>query len=385
MLKKPTLKRQHALTNNDIAYDYLVVGAGATGMCFVDVILRCTNKTVCLVDKKIGPGGHWHEPYPYVKLHQPPQTYGIESIPLTQDDGISVKKHFETALAHFATNKNFTALFNIRVDINNPSISHKTLVDARYLEVTRIPSSWNMLTPWTLPEPVKKTYIVVGGGKTGMDTCLYLKQYAEKVIWVISHDAYWIKRESIETGYGQYPRYTKCAKVMEWIVSTLPGWFSMSLDNRIVSMVGRPERYRCGIVNESEWDAIQGVEIVRKGYVTNRVGDTLTFEDGSTLCIPNAVFVDCIQQGLPRQKTQQIFQKHKIVLQPVVMCQPCFSATIIAKMVATNTRLDLQPVWHPKTCEDGVIGYAKSMTNLAKIHESKLKDIVLESRLNPYD
>lgn len=177
MLKKPTLKRQHALTNNDIAYDYLVVGAGATGMCFVDVILRCTNKTVCLVDEKI-----------------PPQTYGIESIPLTQDDGASVKKHFETALTHFSTNKNFTALFNIRVDINNPHISHKTLVDARYLEVTRIPSSWNMLTPWTHPEPVKKTYVVVGGGKTGMDTCLYLKQYVEKVIWVISHDAYWIKR-----------------------------------------------------------------------------------------------------------------------------------------------------------------------------------------------
>ena len=31
-------------------YDYLVVGAGLSGMSFTDVILRYTNKSVMLVD-----------------------------------------------------------------------------------------------------------------------------------------------------------------------------------------------------------------------------------------------------------------------------------------------------------------------------------------------
>ena len=63
-------------------YDYLVVGAGVTGLCFVDVILRYTNKTVLLIDKNHEPGGHWTDYYPYVKLHQNSSTYGVESIPL---------------------------------------------------------------------------------------------------------------------------------------------------------------------------------------------------------------------------------------------------------------------------------------------------------------
>ncbi|MEE4283180.1 MAG: NAD(P)-binding protein, partial [Pseudomonadales bacterium] len=50
---------------HNLKTDYLVVGAGAMGMAFVDVILNETNATVLMVDKYHQPGGHWNVAYPY--------------------------------------------------------------------------------------------------------------------------------------------------------------------------------------------------------------------------------------------------------------------------------------------------------------------------------
>src|SRR6056297_3819388 len=62
--------------------DYLVVGAGASGMSFVDVMLEETDATFLMVDRRDAPGGHWTDAYPFVRLHQPAQTYGVNSRPL---------------------------------------------------------------------------------------------------------------------------------------------------------------------------------------------------------------------------------------------------------------------------------------------------------------
>jgi L-2-hydroxyglutarate oxidase LhgO len=39
--------------------DYLVVGAGAMGMAFVDTPLAESDATVAIVDRYRQPGGHW--------------------------------------------------------------------------------------------------------------------------------------------------------------------------------------------------------------------------------------------------------------------------------------------------------------------------------------
>ena len=65
--------------------DYLVIGAGAMGMAFTDVILDETDATVTLVDRANRPGGHWNVAYPFVRLHQPSAFYGVNSRPLGSD------------------------------------------------------------------------------------------------------------------------------------------------------------------------------------------------------------------------------------------------------------------------------------------------------------
>ena len=53
-----------------IETDYLVVGCGAAGMAFTDALVADSDADVVIVDRRHAPGGHWHDAYPFVRLHQ---------------------------------------------------------------------------------------------------------------------------------------------------------------------------------------------------------------------------------------------------------------------------------------------------------------------------
>ena len=62
--------------------DYLVVGAGAAGMAFVDSLIHNADVHVALLDRRHSAGGHWLDAYPFVRLHQASEFYGVVSTPL---------------------------------------------------------------------------------------------------------------------------------------------------------------------------------------------------------------------------------------------------------------------------------------------------------------
>ena len=63
--------------------DYLVIGAGALSLAFVDeLIQKSKDINVVIVEKRAKPGGHWNDAYQFVKLHQPAAWYGVNSKPL---------------------------------------------------------------------------------------------------------------------------------------------------------------------------------------------------------------------------------------------------------------------------------------------------------------
>jgi cation diffusion facilitator CzcD-associated flavoprotein CzcO len=59
--------------------DYLIVGSGAVGMAFADILLTESDASIVIVDKHHKPGGHWNVAYPFVTLHQPSAFYGVSS------------------------------------------------------------------------------------------------------------------------------------------------------------------------------------------------------------------------------------------------------------------------------------------------------------------
>jgi len=67
------------MDENPIETDYLVIGAGAMAMAFVDTLLKETNARIVMVDRHDRAGGHWNDAYPFVRLHQPSTCYGVNS------------------------------------------------------------------------------------------------------------------------------------------------------------------------------------------------------------------------------------------------------------------------------------------------------------------
>ena len=49
-------------------------------MAFVDELIHASRNTkAIIVDKRSKPGGHWVDAYPFVRLHQPAEWYGVNS------------------------------------------------------------------------------------------------------------------------------------------------------------------------------------------------------------------------------------------------------------------------------------------------------------------
>src|SRR5436309_7327608 len=80
----------------EIDTDYLVVGGGASAMAFTDALLAASDARVVLVERRHGPGGHWLDAYPFVRLHQPSAYYGVSSRRLGEDriDDVGVNAGF---------------------------------------------------------------------------------------------------------------------------------------------------------------------------------------------------------------------------------------------------------------------------------------------------
>jgi hypothetical protein len=67
-------------TTKELECDYLIIGAGAASLAFVDTLLtELPDSKLIIVDQKSIPGGHWVDAYGFVKLHQPSIVYGIAS------------------------------------------------------------------------------------------------------------------------------------------------------------------------------------------------------------------------------------------------------------------------------------------------------------------
>ena len=219
------------------ACDYLVIGAGATGMAFCDTLLHHTSTsstppTVVLADKHDRPGGHWNDSYSFVALHQPSRGYGVESERLEPVGDPNADTHRATRdeiLDYYsAVQQKLESRFNFRFvggtwfDMNQLGGSgsegvyqlqsqssdgatsirvRKKVVDARYLE----PDLPVFVGPkFTYDDAVVKCipvnelpivksgkhYVVIGGGKTGMDAITYLQTEAKvvpsNVTWVVS-------------------------------------------------------------------------------------------------------------------------------------------------------------------------------------------------------
>ncbi|MGA7911263.1 MAG: NAD(P)-binding protein [Candidatus Dormiibacterota bacterium] len=367
--------------------DYLVVGAGASGLAFADALLAEANVAVTLVDRREAPGGHWRQAYPFVRLHTPSAFYGVNSLALGQDridqtgenagfyeraTGEDVREYFATVAERLTRTGRFHLLLRhehlgggpdgerVR-DLSTGEVHdigvRRKVVDARYLEAsipaTHVPPfevapSVRVVPVNDLPEITrpKALYAVLGSGKTAVDACVWLLDNGvepDRIRWIRPRDAWFHDRRHFQP-------LDLVAGIIEGLaLDAEAGALASSIGDLVERLenTGRLVRvdpswsatmYRGTMLSSHELDAVRQIkDVVRLGRVRRIEADRIQLDRGEAVTRPEVVHIDCAALGLNNAPGTPIFQRARIVLQQVRHLSPCFNAALIAFVEAHRT------------------------------------------------
>jgi hypothetical protein len=421
----------------ELRADYLVVGGGAMGMAFTDVLLTETDASIVLVDRHHQPGGHWNVAYPYVRLHQPSAFYGVNSKKLGSDSidatgwnkGLYELATNSEVCAYFdqVLNQSFlpsgrvqyfpmcdyrgNGTFDSLVSGESFSVTAGRTVDATYMHVTvpsmreplyEVADSVACVPPNGLPRVAGQyeRYVVVGAGKTGMDACLFLLGNGvdpDRISWIMPRDSWMLDRANIQPGDLFADSLVKgFAKQME---ATIQATSFEDLMTR-VAQSGQlirfsedvwPTMYRCATVTQAELEQLRRIRgVVRRGHVQKIEPDKIVLDQGDIETNSNTLHIDCTADGLERRPVVPVFDDDTITLQSVRTCQQVFSAAFIAHVEAAYDDEAVKnelcvPVPHPDTDVDFLrTSLANSQNSLRWARDEELQQWLLNARLDGF-
>ena len=219
--------------------DYLVVGAGASGMAFADAVTRHADVRVALVDRRHGPGGHWLDAYPFVRLHQASSFYGVASTLLgsgsIQCEGPEAGLHQRATAPEICAyyervlNEQLVPSGRVRFHPNCEYLGDGSfvsrlsgesyevgrdcrIVDARYLapEIPatteppfRVADGARVLPVNDLPklQTAPREFVIVGSGKTATDACVWLLANGvdpDSICWIRPREPWMLNRAVVQ-------------------------------------------------------------------------------------------------------------------------------------------------------------------------------------------
>lgn len=422
-----------------IETDYLVVGAGASGMAFVDSLIAESDGDVVMVDRRQRPGGHWNDAYPFVRLHQPSAYYGVNSRVLGNDaiDEVGpnagfyeratadeICDYYNRVLDEQLLGSGQVRFFGMCDYVGNRSGEHRFVsrltgeetdvrvrrkfVDATYLEAA-VPATHP--PPFGVDADVRLIpvgeltrltssgtgYTIIGGGKTSMDACQWLldnRVPPEAIRWIRPRET-WLLNRAFQQSLGLLPGLLEGVSLTREAAAHaehIPDLFDqleaseqlIRLDTSVA-----PTMYRCATVSWDEVKSLRRIDnVVRRGHVTHIGANRMTMDEGSIPTDPGQVHVDCTAAGLGIPPVQPIFNSHRITLQLVRSCQPCFSAALVGFVEASRDDDEemnrLCPTnQYPSTATDWIPTHL--ISQLAQSAWSEAPDVkawVKDSRLN---
>ncbi len=425
-------------THTPLETDYLIIGAGAVGMAFADVLLTETDANIILVDRHHKPGGHWNDAYPFVTLHQPSKFYGVGSVELSSGntDQIGLNKGMHElasgaeVLAYYEQVMNQVFLTSGRVkyfpmcdyqgdgkfksmltDESYDVKVNRKIVDGTYFK-TSVPATHtpnfsvaedvefiplNQLPSLNSP---RDQYVLVGGGKTSIDACLWLLSNQidpDKITWIMPRDAWWIDRKNTQPGkeffsdsMGTQAKQLEALGAATSVENLFDRLESAGVLMRLDQTV-RPTMFHGATVSQAEATQLRRVKnVLRHGRVKEIRKTELLFEDVNIQVSENSVFIDCSARAVPVSETYPVFSGNIICVQTVRSYQPVFSAAFIAHIEANyddeatkNEICGLVPL--PNHDTDWLMGMAAQMQNQYRwSQESGLREWLIENRLDGF-
>jgi hypothetical protein len=425
---------KHTLINTD----YLVVGAGATGLAFADALIAEADVDVAVIDRRSAPGGHWRDTYPFVRLHTPSAYYGVNSLSLGQDridqigdnagfyeraTGEEVAEYFAAAVGrltdtgrvrvltgheHMGAGGDGEQVKDLSTGQLHDVAARRKVVDARYLEGS-IPATH--IAPFEVAAGVRfvpvndlptaaqpdRSYAVLGSGKTAADACIWLLDndvQPDRIRWVRPREAWFHDR-------SHFQPLEQVGAIMEgFALDAEAGAQAESLEDLFerLEASGRLARidpacpapmYRGTMLSARELGTLRQIEdVVRLGRVRRIEADRIVLERGETKTGPDVVHVDCTALGLNSAPATPIFGPGRIVLQQVRHLSPCFNAALVGFVEAhrdddADKNRVCPPQRYPSSTEDWPRMMSRTWRTEGRwLSEPDISTWVAKSRLN---
>ncbi len=369
--------------------DYLIIGAGATGLSFADTLLAESDAHITIVDKHAQPGGHWNDAYPFVALHQPSAFYGVNSLELgtrRKDTG-----GHNAGLYELASGAEVTGYFHkvmqqsllpstrvtylpmseyLRLENGTASVQsilsgqetqitvRKKLVDATFftpqVPATTVPK-FKVSTSVRLASPTQltqiwqnddrpKNFCILGAGKTAMDAAVWLLTCGaapESIHWVMPRDSWLVNRITTQPGEEFFAHsiggVASQMKALAEATSVDDLFERLEASGQMlrIDRSQTPRMFHYATMSEGEVALLRQIkQVIRKGRVQAIEKDALVLADGRVSMPANTLYINCtasgVDKGHPQDEMAAIFQPGLIVPKLVRTPLISFSAAVCA-------------------------------------------------------
>ncbi len=421
-----------------IETDYLVIGAGLNGLSFADELLTRSDAHITLVDRRDSPGGHWNDAYPFVKLHQPSEFYGVESRELSNGrvDARGLNKGLFslaggpeiTAYCHALMSERLLpsgrvtylpstaceADGSLRGVLSGESTAvqvRRKWVDATYYDSSipltherefEVHPSVTCGPPNDLPRQAEAFghYAVLGGGKTGMDSCLWLLAQGvapERIRWVVPRDLWFVDRAKLQPTSERFAEvFGSFADLYENLAAASSADdFGLRTERSgrwlRLSPAVQPQVNHSANISRMELAELRRIrDVVRLGRVRSLAPGEIVLEGGVLSAAPDTFYVDCTASAVSRKPPVPVFQGKRILLQILRYPLIPLSAALIAFL---ETRFDgdeeknrfASPIPFADSMNDYVRALKIDLDNrLAAAGDPQVKAWFEQSRLDPF-
>ncbi len=396
-------------TTSALETDYLVVGAGALGMGFVDTLIDHSDADVVMIDRRHRPGGHWLDSYPFVQLHQPSMNYGVNSTRLGLDrrehggrdegfyeraTGAEICGYFDEVMRHrflasgqvrFFPMSDYLGdhRFRSRLTGDETDVSvRRSVVDATYT-ASRVPAT--DAPPFEVAEGVRcipvgaltrvsdppAGYVVIGAGKTAMDAVCWLLDQGTRphdITWVRPRDSWILNREFFQPADGVVRTFEGVVLELEGVATSgsIDDVYDRLEQHDVVFRIDpsvRPSMLKGATCSRGEVEQLRRVEnVVRLGHVRRIDGDVITLDDGSVPTSRANVHVHCASPGLADNPPVPIFGDGAITLQNITRISFSLSAGLTGFVEASaRTTAEKNRLCQPNGALDTPFDFTRSV------------------------
>jgi hypothetical protein len=372
------------MAHGSLQTDYLVVGAGAMGMAFTDALIDHADVHVTLVDRRHAPGGHWHDAYPFVQLHQASLFYGVASTVLgggtlqqrPPEAGLHERARRAAIQAYYddilhrrflgSGQVTFLGASEYRAagaaHLVTSSVSGRTVqvevrrrvVDATYLS-PQIPSTTP--APFGVADGVgvvavnqlaglteaPQHLVIVGAGKTATDAIVWLLGNGvppDRITWVRPRDPWMLDRSRVQPDpvvaldlvADTMAAAADAASLDDLFLRLEAAGVMLRIDPAVV-----PTMAKTPTLAAWELELLRSVEhVVRLGHVQHVTRREIVLQLGAVPLPPESLVVHCAASGHRYPPTVPVWHRDAIRLQTIRAGFPCFGAALTGYVEATR-------------------------------------------------